>query len=176
MLLWGTFAMLWMPWADYQKSYRSVALQLRSKIPVDGGCIAQRGARHARRRAALDYHAGIRPQPFDPLKPRGLPAAARAGQPEGRIRRSRRRLDQARRRRPARRQVASAIASTGWTEMNTTSPTDCPAWAKLAHHAESWRDVHLQDLFEQDVARSVAVRRRGARACATTTRASASAR
>ena len=21
-LLWGMFAMLWMPWADYQKSYR----------------------------------------------------------------------------------------------------------------------------------------------------------
>ena len=32
-LLWGTFAMLWMPWADYQKSYRSVALQLKARIP-----------------------------------------------------------------------------------------------------------------------------------------------
>ena len=58
-LLWGTFAMLWMPWADYQKSYRSVALQLRSKIPVGAGCMAQRslGVSQA---AALDYHAGIR--------------------------------------------------------------------------------------------------------------------
>jgi len=37
--------------------------------------------------------------------------------------------------------------------LNTTPPTDCPSWAKLAHHAESWRTVHLSDLFEHDVAR-----------------------
>jgi 4-amino-4-deoxy-L-arabinose transferase-like glycosyltransferase len=67
-LLWGSFAMLWMPWADYQKSYRSVALQLRSKIPVDAGCIAQRSLGISQA-AALDYHGGIRPQPFDTLKP-----------------------------------------------------------------------------------------------------------
>jgi 4-amino-4-deoxy-L-arabinose transferase-like glycosyltransferase len=67
-LLWGSFAMLWMPWADYQKSYRSVALQLRSKIPVGAGCIAQKslGVSQA---AALDYHAGIRARPFDIVKP-----------------------------------------------------------------------------------------------------------
>ncbi|HEV7478215.1 MAG TPA: glucose-6-phosphate isomerase, partial [Burkholderiales bacterium] len=39
--------------------------------------------------------------------------------------------------------------------MNTISPTDCPAWAKLSHHAEGWRDVHLRDLFANDVARSL---------------------
>jgi glucose-6-phosphate isomerase len=38
--------------------------------------------------------------------------------------------------------------------MNVTSPIDCPSWAKLAHHAESWRDVQLKDLFKTDVARS----------------------
>ena len=67
-LLWGTFASLGMPWVDYQKSYRSVALQLRSKIPVGTECIAQKslGVPQA---AALDYHAGIRTQPFDLLKP-----------------------------------------------------------------------------------------------------------
>jgi len=67
-LLWGTFAMLWMSWADYQKSYRPVALQLRSRIPVDAQCIAQKslGVSQA---AALDYHAGIRARPFDLLKP-----------------------------------------------------------------------------------------------------------
>ena len=54
-----------MPWADYQKSYRSVALQLRSKIPV-GAELHRAEARSAcRRRAALDYHAGIRTRPFD---------------------------------------------------------------------------------------------------------------
>jgi 4-amino-4-deoxy-L-arabinose transferase-like glycosyltransferase len=71
-LLWGTFALLWMPWADYQKSYRSVALQLRSKIPADGGCITGRniGVPQA---AALDYHAGIRPRRFDATRPDACP-------------------------------------------------------------------------------------------------------
>jgi glucose-6-phosphate isomerase len=39
--------------------------------------------------------------------------------------------------------------------MNTTPPTECKAWQDLAHHAESWRGVHLRELFEQDIARSV---------------------
>jgi 4-amino-4-deoxy-L-arabinose transferase-like glycosyltransferase len=71
-LLWGTFAMLWMPWADYQKSYRSVALQLRSKIPVDATCVVQRSLGISQA-AALDYHGGIRPQPFDEAKPNACP-------------------------------------------------------------------------------------------------------
>ena len=29
--------------------------------------------------------------------------------------------------------------------LNTTPPTDCPAWAKLQHHAESWRTVHTPE-------------------------------
>jgi len=37
--------------------------------------------------------------------------------------------------------------------LNTTPPTDCPSWAKLSHHAVSWREVHLSDLFAHDVAR-----------------------
>lgn len=32
--------------------------------------------------------------------------------------------------------------------MNTRPPTECPAWAQLAQHAESWRGVHLRDLLE----------------------------
>jgi glucose-6-phosphate isomerase len=39
--------------------------------------------------------------------------------------------------------------------MNTTPPTECKAWQDLAHHAESWRGVHLRSLFENDVARGV---------------------
>jgi 4-amino-4-deoxy-L-arabinose transferase-like glycosyltransferase len=67
-LLWGTFSMLLMPWADYQKSYRGVALQLRSRLPVGADCVAQKslGVSQA---AALDYHAGIRTRPYDLLKP-----------------------------------------------------------------------------------------------------------
>jgi 4-amino-4-deoxy-L-arabinose transferase-like glycosyltransferase len=57
-LLWGTFATLWMPWADHVKSYRSVALQLKSSLPAGAGCIAQRDLA-APQRAALSYHAGI---------------------------------------------------------------------------------------------------------------------
>jgi glucose-6-phosphate isomerase len=37
--------------------------------------------------------------------------------------------------------------------MNTGSPLDCPAWGKLAQHAESWRSVHLRALFAADEAR-----------------------
>jgi hypothetical protein len=80
-LLWGTGALLFMPWADYQKSYRSVALQLRSKIPVGAGCIAQRslGVSQA---AALDYHAGIRARPFDIVKPAACPLLLVQGSPQ----------------------------------------------------------------------------------------------
>jgi hypothetical protein len=80
-LLWGTFAMLWMPWVDYQKSYRSVALQLKSKLPVGAKCLAQRslGVSQA---AALDYHGGIRTQPFDVVKPTACPLVLVQGSPK----------------------------------------------------------------------------------------------
>jgi glucose-6-phosphate isomerase len=37
--------------------------------------------------------------------------------------------------------------------MNTRSPVECPSWAKLAQHAESWRAAHLRELFAGDPAR-----------------------
>ena len=37
--------------------------------------------------------------------------------------------------------------------MNILSPTRCPAWAKLAQHAESWRSVHLRELAAADAGR-----------------------
>ena len=67
-LLWGSFAMLWMPWADHQKSYRSVAVKLRASIPPGEHCIAQRSLGTAQA-AALAYHADIRARPFDPVDP-----------------------------------------------------------------------------------------------------------
>ena len=39
--------------------------------------------------------------------------------------------------------------------MNTTPPIECASWARLAHHAESWREVRLKELFANDVARGV---------------------
>jgi 4-amino-4-deoxy-L-arabinose transferase-like glycosyltransferase len=80
-LLWGTFAALWMPWADYQKSYRSVALQLRSRIPVDTPCIAQRGL-GLPQAASLDYYADIRTRPFDFGRPRECPLLLVQGNPQ----------------------------------------------------------------------------------------------
>jgi glucose-6-phosphate isomerase len=35
----------------------------------------------------------------------------------------------------------------------THPPTECPAWAKLAAHAEGWRDTHLAELFRHDAER-----------------------
>jgi len=80
-LLWGTFSALWMPWVDYQKSYRSVALQLKSKLPVGATCLAERnlGVSQA---AALDYHGGIRTQPYDVVKPAACPLVLVQGSPQ----------------------------------------------------------------------------------------------
>jgi glucose-6-phosphate isomerase len=39
--------------------------------------------------------------------------------------------------------------------MNTIPPTRCKAWQDLAHHADTWRSVHLRELFASDVARGV---------------------
>jgi 4-amino-4-deoxy-L-arabinose transferase-like glycosyltransferase len=80
-LLWGTAASLWMPWVDHQKSYRSVALQLRSKIPVDATCIAQRGL-GVPQGASLDYYADIQPRAFDFGRPRECPLLLVQGSPQ----------------------------------------------------------------------------------------------
>jgi 4-amino-4-deoxy-L-arabinose transferase-like glycosyltransferase len=80
-LLWGTFAALWMPWVDYQKSYRPVAQQLKSRLPARLPCLAERhlGVSQA---AALDYHGGIRTQAYDPLKPAACPFVLVQGSPQ----------------------------------------------------------------------------------------------
>jgi 4-amino-4-deoxy-L-arabinose transferase-like glycosyltransferase len=67
-LLWATFASLWLPFADYVKSYRPLALQIRSRIAPGAGCIARDDLGDAQR-AALSYHAGIVTREPDPLKP-----------------------------------------------------------------------------------------------------------
>ena len=80
-LLWGSVAMLWMPWVDYQKSYRSVAVALAREIPFNSDCVAAKslGVPQA---AALHYHAGIRTRPYDPLNPRACPLLIVQGNPE----------------------------------------------------------------------------------------------
>ena len=80
-LLWGMGAMLLLPWADYQRTYRNVALQLRSKIPVGAGCIAQKSLGISQA-AVLDYYAGIRTQPFDGVRPNACPLLLVQGNPQ----------------------------------------------------------------------------------------------
>src|SRR5687767_10973100 len=46
--------------------------------------------------------------------------------------------------------------------MNTPPPTECRAWQDLALHAESWRGVHLRELFANDAARTAQCVARGA--------------
>jgi 4-amino-4-deoxy-L-arabinose transferase-like glycosyltransferase len=79
-LLWGTFVALCLPWVDYQKSYRPVALQLKKRIPAGTKCVASRmlGISQA---AALDYHGGIRTQPFDFRRPYACPLVLVQGTP-----------------------------------------------------------------------------------------------
>jgi len=38
---------------------------------------------------------------------------------------------------------------------STVAPTECPTWAKLAAHAEGWRDARLAELFAGDPRRDV---------------------
>jgi len=79
-LLWGSVAMLWMPWVDYQKSYRSVAAALGRELPINVECVAAKslGVPQA---AALHYHAGIRTRAYDPLNPRACPFLIVQGNP-----------------------------------------------------------------------------------------------
>jgi glucose-6-phosphate isomerase len=45
--------------------------------------------------------------------------------------------------------------------MNTTPPTDCPAWRKLEAHAANWRTARLAELFASDPARAKNLRAEG---------------
>ena len=75
-LLWGTFATLWLPWADHLKSYRSVALQLKSTLPANAGCIAASELAPPQR-AALSFHADIRTVPLQAQTAAGAAPACR---------------------------------------------------------------------------------------------------
>jgi len=73
-LLWGAVATLWLPWVDHLRSYRGVALQLRSMLPADAGCIAAELG--APQRAAFSYHADIVTQSRTAVPAVPPPAAA----------------------------------------------------------------------------------------------------
>jgi hypothetical protein len=58
-----------------------VALQLRSKIPPDAGCIAGRNLGLAQA-AALEYHAAIRTRRFDVTRPEDCTLLLVQGSPQ----------------------------------------------------------------------------------------------
>jgi 4-amino-4-deoxy-L-arabinose transferase-like glycosyltransferase len=61
-LVWGLTMTLWVPWIDYGKSYRPVALSMRAALdkafPKGARCIESRNLGESQR-AVLDYHADI---------------------------------------------------------------------------------------------------------------------
>lgn len=61
-LIWSLTAALWMSWIDHGRSYRPVALAVRTALPADAGCITRSGL-GVTQRASLDYFAGIRTWP-----------------------------------------------------------------------------------------------------------------
>jgi len=79
-LLWGVFSMLWMPWADYIKSYRPVAEALKRSLPAGEACVAQRNL-GTPQLAALSYHGGIVTRPYDPARPAACPLLLVQGNP-----------------------------------------------------------------------------------------------
>jgi 4-amino-4-deoxy-L-arabinose transferase-like glycosyltransferase len=58
MLVWGLLLTLWLPWIDYGKSYRPVALSMQKALPAHVRCIESRDLGEAQR-AAFDYHAEV---------------------------------------------------------------------------------------------------------------------
>lgn len=60
--MWSVLVALWMPWIDYGKTYRGVAMSLRAAVPADAGCIGRRGVGLAQR-AIIDYFTGLRTVP-----------------------------------------------------------------------------------------------------------------
>jgi 4-amino-4-deoxy-L-arabinose transferase-like glycosyltransferase len=58
-VMWALLMTLWLPWIDYGKSYRGVALALALALPEKHGCIA-RETLAPPLRASLDYFSGIR--------------------------------------------------------------------------------------------------------------------
>lgn len=57
-LFWGLIAMLWMPWLDYAKSYRSVFNAMQMQLPKQYRCVESSGLGESER-AMLRYVLGI---------------------------------------------------------------------------------------------------------------------
>jgi 4-amino-4-deoxy-L-arabinose transferase-like glycosyltransferase len=67
-LVWGLGMTLWLPYLDYGNSYRALVAELKSRLPADAGCIANRGLGEPQR-AMLEYLGGIVTYPRDSMGP-----------------------------------------------------------------------------------------------------------
>ena len=52
---WATIVALWLPWVDYQRSYRSVALEIKKSLSNASECVRAYGMSEAQY-AAMDYY------------------------------------------------------------------------------------------------------------------------
>lgn len=57
-LFWGLLMALWLPFIDYDRSYRAVSIALKAALPAGSNCIAGRGL-GSTQRASFHYFAGI---------------------------------------------------------------------------------------------------------------------
>ena len=58
-LMWSLVIALWLPWVDYGKSYRNLAVALKQALPAHSRCIVERRL-GAGQRVSLVYFAGIK--------------------------------------------------------------------------------------------------------------------
>lgn len=62
-IFWLLATLLWLPWFDYGKSYRPVALAIARLLPATGACLAERDLTDTQR-ASFAYFTGIEPLPL----------------------------------------------------------------------------------------------------------------
>jgi 4-amino-4-deoxy-L-arabinose transferase-like glycosyltransferase len=63
-MTWSLLMVLWLPWIDSAKSYRSVMTSMASSMPTNYACVNSRNLGSSQA-ALLDYYTSIRTQPFE---------------------------------------------------------------------------------------------------------------
>jgi len=58
-LIWFLVSNLWLPWIEYGRSYRDVALQMAGVLPASRECVAYSGLQDSQR-AAFYYFADVK--------------------------------------------------------------------------------------------------------------------
>lgn len=79
-VVWGLFCLLWLPFVDYGRSYRSVMTDLGQHLDA-GQCVASNGLREPQR-AMLDYYANTKTQRVEVLPNTTCPQMITVNMPE----------------------------------------------------------------------------------------------